>query len=146
MANEWRESSLSPQARKAGILGWRLHVAPPGEVVLRPRLDRRNDFRPTFAGRIESSTSGSVLTGELRISAIARVGMTAWFGGVCLAPALALVAPIPGEPWNWLRIPFALLMLVAAGALVLAGRWLVNQGRAAPSRAIIEFLEAAASE
>ena len=146
MANEWRESSLSPQARKAGILGWRLHAASQGEIVLRPRLDRRNDFRPTFAGRIERTASGAVVTGELRMSPFARIGMSAWFSGACLAPVLALVAPIPGEPWSWLRVPFAILMSVAAGALVWVGRWLVKQGRGAPSRAIIEFLETAAGE
>lgn len=142
-AKEWRESTLTETATKAGIIGWR--VKEDGEcVTVRARTRGGNAFLPHFVGIVRASDAGSHLSGELRISWYPRLFMFVWFASASIAPALALVEPIPAATIGE-RLLEASLLSIPCAALFAAGRWLVDLGSRKPATAIREVLAMATS-
>lgn len=144
VTSEWRESRLTPAARRAGLIEWKLREHD-GTLVIRARISGRNGFLPRFVGTVEASARGSLIVGQLRFNWFTRVFMTVWFCGVASAPLFALFEPIPGVAWFSERILLAAFMLVPAAALFSLGVLLVNYGSSPPIRAFRELLTSVAN-
>jgi hypothetical protein len=139
VTSEWRESQLTPAARRASILGWKLRES--GDTfVVRARIAGRNGFLPRFVGTVEASPSGSHIVGQLRLNWFSRIFMTVWFGAIASAALLALFGVISGVDWGGERIWMAVFMLLPAVALFSFGVWMVDRSSGPPIRAIRELL------
>ena len=137
-AAEWRESKLSAAERAAGILGWKVRIRD-DRVVVRARISGRNGFFPHFVGRLRTTSSGSVLVGEIRLNWFSRLFMLIWLSLAAGAPVIALVGPIPGAGVGE-HVLAALVMLVPAIGLFSLGLWMARRSWAAPTLAFKELL------
>jgi hypothetical protein len=138
VGKEWRESTLSPTARAAGVLGWTVRVGE-ARFVIHARIRGRNSFFPYFVGVVQDTPAGSIIDGELRLNWFSRGFMIVWSTCVVLAPVAALFEPLPefgiGEHI------FAAAFLVGAAILLLwAARWLLRSGYERPAAAMKELL------
>jgi hypothetical protein len=139
VTSDWRESRLTPAARSAGLIEWKLREHD-GTLVIRARISGRNGFLPRFVGTVEASAPGSFIIGELRFNWFTRVFTTVWFCAVASAPLFALFEPIPGVAWFSERILMAAFMLVPAAVLFTVGVLLVIYGSNSPISAFRELL------
>jgi hypothetical protein len=140
---EWREGKLSPAARAAGILGWKVQIRE-DRVRVRARIAGRNSFAPYFVGIITTGESGALLTGQLRLHPFSRGFLLLWCGLLIVGPFASLFQPGAGKYFGE-RILVALIMTVPCVALLSFGIWMADRGYQPPASAIKEWLSSIAN-
>lgn len=143
-ANDWKESHLSPAARLAGVIAWKVRRRD-GQIVIRARLAGANSFLPRFVGRILPAGEGASIDGELRVHWFTRGFMCIWLVAAASAPVIALIAGVPGQSWSFENVLGAAFMLVPSAALVAFGIWFGGRAYAQPAAAVRELLAMAAA-
>src|ERR1043166_8777511 len=81
--SEWRESTLSQTARRAGIIGWKVRVDHL-QVRVNPRISGRNSFLPRFVGRIAADDGTARLEGRFQLHPFSRGFLILWLGALAL--------------------------------------------------------------
>ena len=141
-AAEWRESALSPLARKMGVLGWSLFESNTGiELIARGFLWNT----PAFKGSVVDTPSGSAINGRLSVLAVGvRTELEILLAVPWIVAALVLVVPISGVRWNWIRVPIAGGIALGALAVRRGFEWVVDRQWRAMYRVVTDVLQAAA--
>lgn len=142
-ANEWRESTLSPTARDAGILGWVLKDDAE-RIKLRARVASSTGLRLYFVGQIHQSGTGSCVEGKIRLNWGQRGFTLVWLACAAAVPLLMLVEPIPGATIDDRWIGSIVSLPFSAGLFAL-GLWMASRDSQPRAAAITELLTIAAS-
>lgn len=142
LAANWRGSSLAGPALQAGIYGWLIEERR-GGLVVRPRPNQSGAAVAIFEGNVDTTPSGSRISGRIRLHPLARVFLIVILAAAVLMPVGALFESVPLEDWHH-HVVRAGQMLAIGTVIAVAGILMLGGGLHVLGRHIVAFLDAAA--
>jgi len=142
LAANWHGSKLAPLALQAGIYGWAIEER--GErLVVRPRASLWGTPVAIFEGTVQRSSSGSDISGQIRLHPLTRLFLIAVIIVAAAVPLGALFESVPREDWHQ-HVARAGKILAISTLIVAAGLAMVSGGLRMVGRHIVALLTAAA--